>query len=66
MKKVVFVLVFVLVLSGLAFSQTVFNSDGTTSTRIGNNTFHSDGTTSTRIGNNIFHSDGSTSTIIGK
>ena len=66
MKTVLLVISILLILSGLAFAQTVFNSDGSSSTRSGNTIFNSDGSSSTRSGNTTFHSDGSSSTIIGR
>ena len=44
---------------------TVFGSDGSTSTQIGSTTFGSDGTTVNQIGGTTFGSDGSTSQQIG-
>lgn len=44
---------------------TTFNSDGTISTRFGNNIISSDGTIGTQIGNTIINSNGTVGTQIG-
>jgi hypothetical protein len=43
---------------------TIYGSDGSTSTTLGNTTYKSNGETTTRLGSTIYRSDGSTSTTI--
>ena len=50
---------------GTANAQTIYHSDGTTTTIIGNTAYHSDGSTSTQIGDTTYHSDGSTTSRVG-
>jgi len=63
-KVMTFVFVFLISVLGSSIAQTIYNSDGSSSQKIGGTIFHSDGTSSQRIGNTIFHSDGTTSQII--
>lgn len=60
MKKMLFIFTILSITSG----EMIFNSDGSTGTKIGNTYFHSDGSTSTSIGDTIFHSNGSSSIIM--
>lgn len=48
-----------------ANAETIFHSDGTSTTIVGNTAFHSDGSTSTQVGNTTFNSDGSSTTQVG-
>jgi len=65
MKTVLLAISILLMLSGLVFAQTIFNSDGSSSNPVGGTTFNSDGSSSNPVGGTTFHSDGSSSTPVG-
>ncbi|MEB3220603.1 MAG: hypothetical protein VKS61_00855 [Candidatus Sericytochromatia bacterium] len=50
---------------GVRVGSFTFNSDGSTSTHLGNTIIRSDGRTSSQFGSTIIHSDGSTSSQYG-